>query len=402
MAQIIYYGLFHRLMWINDAAFASDGVIFIDDVLDFYAPPLWWILLGIWAITYLMTLLHWPPKKAFSQSKRSIWMTTLISFLALCVAENSSLVNEHDTMHGAIPAYYGNGFYHLLNEDITTTWLEPLLPGYEKKQNVYRKQIDSYFYERTKHQTNEMTGLAEGKNVIVVVMESLDDWMITPEQMPTVSAMMDEGIVFTDFYTPFYGTTRSINTEVCINTGVYFPTNGSYFYDYLSNSFMHSLPNVLRAYGYSSQVFHHNYPDYYRRTELIPAIGYDAYQSYIAGSGQAEVLNDCYPFDSPAMRQQFFREGLTFNMLITQAAHMPYNYADSMSVYALEKHPEYYGAYGSEEERQYSCRASYTCGRGYRCKQCILRYCTFVQGKYRRTSRSSSQAGTYGIYSLPQ
>jgi len=195
-----------------------------------------------------------------------------------------------------------------------------------------------------------MTGVMEGKNVIVVLMESLDDWMITPEQMPTVSALMEESIVFTDFYTPFYGTTRSINTEVCVNTGVYFPTNGSYFYDYLSNSFAHSLPNTLRAYGYSAQVFHHNYPDYYRRTELIPAIGYDRYQSYIEESGEEEVLNDCYPFDSPTMRQQFFREGLTFNMLITQAAHMPYNYEDPMSSYALEKHPEYYGAYGSEEE----------------------------------------------------
>jgi phosphoglycerol transferase MdoB-like AlkP superfamily enzyme len=50
------------------------------------------------------------------------------------------------------------------------------------------------------------------------------------------------------------------------------------------------------------------------------------------------------------MRQQFFREGLTFNMLITQAAHLPYSYDDPMSIYAMEKHPEYYGAYGSEEE----------------------------------------------------
>ena len=350
MAQIIYYGLFNRLMWTNDAAFASDGVIFIDDVLDFYAPSLWWILIGFWAITYLMILLHWPSKKASSHFKRSICVVTLLSLLALCTAENSSLVNEHDTMHGAIPAYYSNGFYHLLKEDIKTNWLEPHLPGYEQKQGAYRNQIDSYFSERAKHRTNPMTGVAEGKNVVVVLMESLDDWMISPEQMPTVSAMMNEGIVFTDFYTPFYGTTRSINTEVCINTGVYFPTNGSYFYDYLGNSFRHSLPNALRKYGYSSQVFHHNYPDYYRRTELIPAIGYDAYQSYIAESGEAEVLNDCYPFDSLTMRQQFFREGLTFNMLITQAAHMPYNYGDSMSVYAMEKHPEYCGAYGSEEE----------------------------------------------------
>ena len=350
MAQIIYCDMFHRLMWTNDVAFASDGVVFVDDVLDFYAPVLWWVLAGIWLFSYLMVLLRWPHRNTVHQHKKYLWMGTVFAFLALCLVENSSLVSGSDITQGTVPVYYNNGFYHLLKEDIKTNWLEPYLPNYEQKIEEKHKQIDSYFSQRPEHVANKMTGVLEGKNVIVVLMESLDNWMITPEQMPTVSAIMEESVVFTDFYTPFYGTTRSINTEVCINTGVYFPTNGSYFYDCLSNSFAHSLPNTLRAYGYSSQVFHHNYPDYYRRTELIPALGYDQYQSYIQESGEAEVLNDCYPFDSQTMRQQFFREGLTYNMLITQAAHMPYNYGDSMSSYALEKHPEYYGAYGSEEE----------------------------------------------------
>ena len=350
MAQIIYCDMFQRLMWTHDAAFASDGVIFVNDVLDFYAPTLWWILLGVWLFSYLTALLHWPHRNTVKQYKKRLWLGTACALLALCLVESSSLVKGSDVTQGTVPVYYHNGFYHLLKEDIKTNWLEPYLPNYAQKIEEKHKQIDTYFSNRPEHEVNQMTGVMAGKNVIVVLMESLDDWMITPEQMPTVSGLMEEGIVFTDFYTPFYGTTRSINTEVCINTGVYFPTNGSYFYDYLSNSFAHSLPNTLRTYGYSSQVFHHNYPDYYRRTELIPALGYDRYQSYIQESGEAEVLNDCYPFDSQTMRQQFFREGLTFNMLITQAAHMPYNYGDSMSSYALEKYPEYYGAYGREEE----------------------------------------------------
>ena len=350
MSQIIYYGLFHRLMWTTDAAFASDGVIFVDDVLDFYAPLLWWILVVVSILAYLMVLLRWPLKNTLSQHKRSIWIGTLVSLFILCMAESSSFVKASEMSQGTVSVYYNNGYYHLLKEDIQANWLEPHLPGYEQKQKANRSQIEQYFSQRSSHDPNQMTGVLKGKNVIIILMESLDDWMITPDQMPMVSAIMEKSIVFTDFYTPFYGTTRSINTEVCINSGIYFPTNGSYFYDYLSNSFAHSLPNVLREYGYSSQVFHHNYPDYYRRTELIPAIGYDRYNSYIIESGQKEVLNDCYPFDSQAMRQQFFREGLTFNMLITQAAHLPYSYDDPMSIYALEKHPEYYGTYENEEE----------------------------------------------------
>lgn len=350
MAQILYFDIFGRLMWTNDAAFASEGVIYAGDVLDFYAPTLWWILVIIYLFFFFMTLLHWPNKNIDKQHKKRLWIGTALAFMVLCFVENTSYVRESDISQGAHSLYHDVGFYHLLKEDIKVNWLEPYLPNYEQKIEEKQKQIDAYFSKQPEHESNQMTGIMNGKNVIVVLMESLDDWMITPEQMPTVSALMEESVVFTDFYTPFYGTTRSINTEVCINTGVYFPTNGSYFYDYLDNSFMHSLPNILREYGYSSQVFHHNYPDYYKRTELIPALGYDQYQSYIQESGEKEVLNDCYPFDSQNMRQQFFREGLTFNMLITQAAHMPYNYDDFMSRFAFEKHPEYYGTYGSEEE----------------------------------------------------
>lgn len=350
MAQIVYYDMFQRLMWIHDVGFTSEGVIFIDDVLNFYAPLLWWILVGIWIFSYLMVLLHWPIKRTSAQYKRKLCIGLFSALITLGIVENSALINKSDAMLGTMPVYYHNGYYHLLKEDIAANFITPHLPNYEDKQQEYHQQITQYFAQRTAHEVNAMTGILEGKNVIIVLMESLDDWMITPEHMPMMSEIMEQSIVFTDFYTPFYGITRSINTEVCLNTGVYFPTNGNYFYDYLSNSFAHSLPNTLRSYGYTSQVFHHNDPDYYHRTELIPTLGYDKYQSYMADSRQEQVLNDCYPFDSQAMRQQFFREGRTFNMLITQAAHMPYRYEDAMSIYALERHPEYYGAFGSEEE----------------------------------------------------
>ena len=59
-------------------------------------------------------------------------------------------------------------FYHLLKEDIKTNWLEPALPNYEQKKEEINMQIDSYFSQRPEHVANKMTGVLEGKNVIVV------------------------------------------------------------------------------------------------------------------------------------------------------------------------------------------------------------------------------------------
>ena len=46
----------------------------------------------------------------------------------------------------------------------------------------------------------------------------------------------------------------------------------------------------------------------------------------------------------------FFREGQTFNTIITRSAHLSYKYNEVLSHWGLKKYPEYRGMYGSEEE----------------------------------------------------
>lgn len=352
LAQMAYYSIFNKMMWTSDVSYASDGVVFFGDVIDFYTSPIWWTWLAVMILVYAFVLLQWPRKEEESlHSTRRVLVGSAACLVILFTVKISGAANDPSLALGALPSYSNSGYYDLFVRDVWENKIESHMPGYEKKLAGYRSEIDEYFSERGCSGDNEMTGKFEGKNVIVVIMESLDDWMISPEEMPTVYSMMQEGIVLTDFYSPFYGTTRSINTETCLNTGIYFPTNGRYFYDFLDNSFEQSLPRVLAKAGYTSQIFHHNYPDYYKRTELIPVIGYEKYNSYIIDAGdETAAMNDCYPFDSAEMREEFFRDGPTFNMLITQAAHLPYSYEDPLSVYALEKHPEYFNAYGSEEE----------------------------------------------------
>ena len=181
MSQLVYFYLFHRLMWTNDVAYASDSVIFIDDVLNFYAPLLWWVLVGIWFLLYVSVLFRWPLRNTLSQYRKCKWLGTICTLLALCILENSALTTRSDITQGTLPVYYNNGFYHLLKEDVKLNWLDPYLPNYEQRIEEQHNQIDVYFSKRPEHLANQMTGAFKGKNVIVVLMESLDDWMITPD-----------------------------------------------------------------------------------------------------------------------------------------------------------------------------------------------------------------------------
>ena len=219
----------------------------------------------------------------------------------------------------------------------------------EVKEQV--SEIDAYFEKRGEKTENDMTGIFAGKNVILVLMESMDDWMITAEDTPTLLRLMEEGINFTDFYTPGYGTARTINTEFCSNTGIYLPTNGKYVFNYVTNSFDQSIASQMTAKGYSSEVFHYNTATFYSRGVFEPAMGYNAYNCYEDYETDKDRLYDeDLVFDIPQLREIFFRAGQTFNTVITRSAHLSYKYNEVLSHYALKEYPEYRGMYGSEEE----------------------------------------------------
>ena len=62
------------------------------------------------------------------------------------------------------------------------------------------------------------------------------------------------------------------------------------------------------------------------------------------------MYDDNLLFEIPELNKLFFREGKTFNTIITRSAHLSYKYNEVLSYYALKQYPEYRNKYGSEEE----------------------------------------------------
>ena len=80
--------------------------------------------------------------------------------------------------------------------------LQRLLPRRATLSADERAEVEAYAAGR-RHQDNEMSGLLEGKNLILVQLEAIDTWMLE-YYMPNLKALKDAGISFSNHYTPAY------------------------------------------------------------------------------------------------------------------------------------------------------------------------------------------------------
>ncbi len=367
VVQTGYYLLFKEMMWISDFRYASEGSDYFDILLHY--PLSWWLgIAGLLAAGVLLTWFYPAPKRGWKRRILPAFLTvsgilsTLFLPQAVFVADRQvqyagsdygraqSQEAAYENMFNTHRLYQVCGVFQTVTKDVYTHYLFPLTPGYRAEQEAAKEAISTYFQSQNQPQDNEMTGLLKDKNVILVLMESMDDWMIG-EHTPTLVRLMEEGMNFVNFYTPGYGGIRTFNTEFCINTGSFLSSQGGYAFDYVTNTFDQSLANRMKAEGYSPLTFHYNDPSFYSRGVFSEAMGYDEYVSYqdYVEKNDDSLYDDNLLFDNEQLSEQFFREGKRLNFVITRSAHLSYKYNEVLSHWALKKYPEYRGLTGNEE-----------------------------------------------------
>lgn len=367
--QTGYYLLFNEMMWISDFRYASEGSDYFDVLLKY---PIGWYL-SIAGLLALGVLLVWKfprrkPQKtglilagvaaaaaivgAVLMPKVVFLHDSQIQFARSDYGRAQSARAAYENMFNTHRLYQVCGIFQTAVKDIYTNYIYPITPGYAIARAEAEAEIDSYFASRGDVKTNDMTGIFEGKNVVLVLMESMDDWAIG-EHTPTINRLMAEGINFTDFYTPAYGSVRTFNSEFCLNTGSFLSSQGGYAFDYVTNDYRQSLPSLLGRSGYSSKVYHYNDPNFYSRGVFSPAMGYEEYVSYmdyVEDPKDRSLYDDQFLFDNAGVSESFFREGQKLNFIITRSAHLSYIYREVLSYWGLQKYPEYRGMTGHEEE----------------------------------------------------
>lgn len=182
-------------------------------------------------------------------------------------------------------------------------------------------ELDAYYAAHPKQAADTpMTGAFAGKNLILIMMESVDDWLVTPEYMPNLYRLEQEGVYFRNYYAPIFLAAATFNSEFTANTGMIAPeyqVRNSY---YSEHALPYSLPNRFRDAGYCARSFHAANPSIYNRGEIHLNFGYESYNDY------GDLGMDDYMLDSQLLRgyDQIVSDEPFFSFIITYSGHGPY------------------------------------------------------------------------------
>ncbi len=248
--------------------------------------------------------------------------------------------NVYDTFNDSNKNMRICGLYEYSFRDLQTTFFKPAV----KDNPEETKFLDNIYSEDTPRRENKYTGIFEGKNVIFLQLEGLDNWLLNETDTPTMYKMLKNSINFTQHYSYYNGGGSTFNSELAVNTGFITPisyTKNAYSFN--RNYFPNSLPNVLKRKGYSVNAFHMNNGEYYMRNTNYANWGYDNYYGLMDSK---LYLDASYQLDRELILNEDFYDKI-FNQktpfmhyIITYTPHTPFSLDSKVGKLLAEKSEE--------------------------------------------------------------
>ena len=209
--------------------------------------------------------------------------------------------------------------------------------GYDE---AARKFVDYYNNREVEESDNKYTGMFEGKNVIMMHLESMMTFFVDlkingVEITPNLNKLTKEGLYFSNFY-PEISVGTSSDTEFTVNTSLLPVSSGTVFVSYYNREYV-SLEKLLSDKGYYTFSMHGNKASMWNRNKMHPSLGYkdmyfeDKYNiDEVVGLGLSD--HSFYNQIMPILTDIENKNTNYMGTIITLSNHTPFN--------DLEHYPE--------------------------------------------------------------
>ena len=209
--------------------------------------------------------------------------------------------------------------------------------GYDE---AARKFVDYYNNREVEESDNKYTGMFEGKNVIMMHLESMMTFFVDlkingVEITPNLNKLTKEGLYFSSFY-PEISVGTSSDTEFTVNTSLLPVSSGTVFVSYYNREYV-SFEKLLSDKGYYTFSMHGNKASMWNRNKMHPSLGYkdmyfeDKYNiDEVVGLGLSD--HSFYNQIMPILTDIENKNTNYMGTIITLSNHTPFN--------DLEHYPE--------------------------------------------------------------
>ncbi|WP_225442744.1 LTA synthase family protein [Paenibacillus lycopersici] len=286
-------------------------------------------------VVALAVIAFWPKKKSYDPhagfrsarpARKATLYTVIVASLALCVFNiwpNRASMNENKQAEDMGILNYE--VFTLLSD---TTGKDEIVPA----DQITQAKIDELKGVQQSAAPNNF-GAAKGKNLIILQMESFQDFLIGlkidgQEVTPNLNKLVKETFHYDRFYT-MVGQGTTSDAEYVVNTSLYVPHHEAATDSYVDKA-LPSLPKLLHENGYDTATFHTNEVHFWNRNNLYAAIGWDKYydqkfygdEDHIAFGASDEVL---YAKTIPELQRMDQSDKPFYAQVISMSAHHPYN-----------------------------------------------------------------------------
>ncbi|MBQ6820558.1 MAG: LTA synthase family protein [Clostridium sp.] len=143
--------------------------------------------------------------------------------------------------------------------------------------------INEFFAQKENLPDNDYAGMLEGKNLLVIQVESLESFIVGKEVngqkiTPVIDELINTGLYFPNIYEQVNEGTSS-DSDLMINTSMFPLRRGSTFFRYPSTKY-NSLPNLLEEMNYETIAIHPDKGSFWNYVNGLTGIGFDEFIDY--------------------------------------------------------------------------------------------------------------------------
>ena len=191
--------------------------------------------------------------------------------------------------------------------------------------------IENYVRANYKRPSDDMFGIAKGKNVILISMESTQSFVINQEvNGQEITPFLNQFIKESYYFDNFYHQTaqgKTSDSEFIVENSLYGLSRGAVFFTHSENEYR-ATPEILNENGYYTASLHANNKSFWNRDLMYDSLGYTRF--YALGDYDVDETNSIgwglkdIPFFEQSVDHLLNMPKPFYSKFITLTNHFPF------------------------------------------------------------------------------